>query len=85
MEYLIGFVLCFAVAGLAAITGLERDRALYTTVLIINASNYVLFAVIGALELWFLLPVAGAATDPRANVANWNTRGREAPLGIRPS
>jgi hypothetical protein len=45
MEYLIGLLLSLAVAGLVAITGLERDRALYPTVLIINASYYLLFAV----------------------------------------
>ena len=48
MEYLIGFVLSLAVAGFAATTGFERDRAFYPTVLIITASYYVLFAVMGA-------------------------------------
>ena len=48
MEYLIGLVLSLAVAAFAAITGLQRDRAFYPTVLIVTASYYVLFAVIGA-------------------------------------
>ena len=48
MEYLIGLVLSLAVAGFAATTGFERDRAFYPTVLIITASYYVLFAVMGA-------------------------------------
>jgi len=34
MEYLIGLVLALAVAGFVAITGLDRDRALYPTLLI---------------------------------------------------
>lgn len=48
MEYLIGLVLSLAVGGFAAITGFERGRSFYPTVLIIVASYYVLFAVIGA-------------------------------------
>jgi hypothetical protein len=48
MEYLIGLVLSLAVAGFAATTAFERDRAFYPTVLIITASYYVLFAVMGA-------------------------------------
>ena len=48
MEYLIGFLLSSAVAGLAAIVGLDRDRAFYPTVLCVIASYYVLFGVMGA-------------------------------------
>ncbi len=48
MEYLIGVVLALAVAAFAAITGFERDRAFYPTVLVIVAHYYVLFAAIGA-------------------------------------
>src|SRR5438093_12225416 len=48
MEYLIGLILSLAVVGLAAITGLDRERAFYPTVLIVFASYYVLFAVMGA-------------------------------------
>ena len=48
MEYLIGLILALAVAGLAAITGLDRERAFYPTVLIVIASYYVLFAAMGA-------------------------------------
>jgi hypothetical protein len=48
MEYLIGLILSLAVAGLAVIIGFDRERAFYPTVLIVIASYYVLFAVMGA-------------------------------------
>jgi len=41
-------ILALAVAGLAAITGFDRERAFYPTVLIVIASYYVLFAAMGA-------------------------------------
>jgi len=48
MEYLIGLILALAVAGLAALTGFDRERAFYPTLLIVIASYYVLFAAMGA-------------------------------------
>jgi hypothetical protein len=48
MGYLVGFVLSLAVAGLATISGLGRERAFYPTVAIVIASYYVLFAAMGA-------------------------------------
>ncbi len=48
MEYLIGSILAVVVAGFAAIAGFGRDRSFYPTVLIVVASYYVLFAVMGA-------------------------------------
>jgi hypothetical protein len=48
MEYLIGVFLSVAVAGLAIVIGLDRERAFYPTVLIVIASYYVLFALMGA-------------------------------------
>ena len=50
MEFLIGLLLALVVAGLAATVGLDRDRAFYPTVLMVIASYYVLFAVMGASE-----------------------------------
>jgi hypothetical protein len=38
MGYLIGLFLSLAVAGLIRIVGFDRDRALYSTVLIVVAS-----------------------------------------------
>jgi hypothetical protein len=48
MEYLIGLALSLAVAGAAAVIGFDRERAFYPTLLIVIASYYVLFAVMGA-------------------------------------
>ena len=48
MEYLIGLVLSLAVAGSATLIGLDRERSFYSTVVIVIASYYVLFAVMGA-------------------------------------
>ncbi len=48
MEYLIGAILALSVAGFAVVSGFERSRAFYPTVLIVVGSYYVLFAVMGA-------------------------------------
>ena len=48
MEYLIGAILTLAVAAFAAVIGFDRERAFYPTVLIVIASYYALFAVMGA-------------------------------------
>ena len=48
MEYLIGLFLFLAVTGLVVAVGLDRERAFYPTVLIVIASYYVLFALMGA-------------------------------------
>lgn len=44
---LIGLTLAIAVGLLARTTGLDRDRAFYTTVMMVIALLYVLFAVMG--------------------------------------
>jgi hypothetical protein len=48
MEYLIGVILTLAVAAFAFVVGFDRERAFYPTVLIVIASYYSLFAVMGA-------------------------------------
>jgi len=48
MEYLVAVILGLVVAGFAAMSGFDRDRAFYPTVLIVVASYYPLFAVMGA-------------------------------------
>jgi hypothetical protein len=48
MQYLIGVILTVAVAAFAAVVGFDRERAFYPTVLIVIASYYALFAVMGA-------------------------------------
>jgi hypothetical protein len=45
--YLIGAVLAVAIGGMATITGLDRDRAFYPTIMMVIALLYVLFAVMG--------------------------------------
>jgi hypothetical protein len=47
VPYLIGIVLALAVSAYATALRLDRDRAFYPTVLIVVASYYVLFAVMG--------------------------------------
>ena len=48
MEYLVAVILGVVVAGFARMSGFDRDRAFYPTVLIVVASYYALFAVMGA-------------------------------------
>jgi hypothetical protein len=45
--YAIGLVLALSVAVVARSVGFDRDRAFYPTVLVVIASYYVLFAVMG--------------------------------------
>ena len=47
MEYLIGVVLSLVVFAFALLTGLDRDRVFYPTVLVVIATYYILFAVMG--------------------------------------
>ena|SRR5437764_18087 len=47
MGYMVGIVLALSVSAFARWTGFDRDRAFYPTVLIVIASFYVLFAVMG--------------------------------------
>src|SRR5438105_548234 len=61
MEYLIGLILSLAVVGSAAIIGFDRERAFYPTVLVVIASYYVLFAVMGASGRTLVLEVAVAS------------------------
>ena len=48
MEYLIGIGLALAVCTFAAFVGFDRDRVFYPTLLIVIATYYILFAVIGS-------------------------------------
>jgi len=47
MGYAVGLVLALLVSAFARWVGFDRDRAFYPTVLIVIASYYVLFAVMG--------------------------------------
>src|SRR5215471_16439691 len=48
MEYLVGVALAAAVWAFAIVTGFDRDRVFYPTLLIVVASYYILFAVMGS-------------------------------------
>jgi hypothetical protein len=61
MEYLIGLFLSLAVAGLATIIGLDRERAFYPTALIVIASYYVFFAVMAASRRTLVIEIAIAS------------------------
>jgi hypothetical protein len=47
MPYAIGIALAILTALLVTTAGFDRDRAVYPTLLIVIASYYVLFAVMG--------------------------------------
>ncbi len=47
MEYFVGSIMGIGIGIFATIVGLDRDRALYPTALIVIASYYCLYAVIG--------------------------------------
>src|SRR4051812_2053258 len=47
MEYLIGVVLAAVVCAFAMFAGFDRDRVFYPTMLIVVATYYILFAVMG--------------------------------------
>jgi hypothetical protein len=48
MEYLIGVVVAAIVCGFALLSGFDRDRVFYPTVVIVVATYYILFAVMGS-------------------------------------
>ncbi|HEY7353073.1 MAG TPA: hypothetical protein VH596_09950 [Terriglobales bacterium] len=61
MEYMIGLFLSLAAAGLAIVVGFDRERAFYSTALIVIASYYVLFAAMGASGRIVVIEVAVAS------------------------
>ena len=75
MEYLIGILLALAASSLATAAGFDRSRAFYPVVLIVVATYYCLFAVMGGSSsaLWIetaiaLLFTAGAVIGFRTNI-----------------
>jgi hypothetical protein len=48
MPYLIGLIIALAVCIFALITGFDRGRVFYSTVVIVVAHYYILFAAMGA-------------------------------------
>lgn len=74
MEFAVGIGLAFGVAIFGAMGGLDRDRAFYATVLVVVASYYDLFAIVGehqsalgpetvGLAVFALLSVIGFRTN----------------------
>jgi hypothetical protein len=61
VEYLVGALLALAVVGSAAAIGLDRGRAFYPTLLMVIASYYVLFAVMGASHQTLGVEIAAAS------------------------
>jgi hypothetical protein len=47
MEYVIGLLLALAVSVSATLIGFDKDRAFYPTVMVVIASYYGLFAIMG--------------------------------------
>lgn len=48
MEYLIGVVLAAVVCAFGLLTGFDRERVFYPTILIVVATYYILFAAMGS-------------------------------------
>ena len=60
MEYLIGVLLGCVVSGGGALVGFDRDRSYYSAVLIVVATYYVLFALLGASSGILLIEIVAA-------------------------
>jgi uncharacterized protein DUF3703 len=61
MEYITGVALALGICFLATVVGLDRDRAFYPTLMIVIASYYGLFAVIGGSLHALMLELVGIA------------------------
>jgi len=61
MSIAVGIVLALIVGGSATFFGLDRDRALYPAVMIVIASYYALFAVMGGSTQALIIESAVAA------------------------
>ena len=61
MEYLIGILLSLATIVLAAVVGFARERSFYSTVAIVVATYYILFAVMGASGRTLMIEIAIAS------------------------
>jgi hypothetical protein len=61
VEYLIGLLLAIAVVAFSALIGLDRERSFYVTTLIVVASYYVLFAVMGGSSHTLIVEILAAS------------------------
>jgi hypothetical protein len=73
MAYGIGILLALFVFFLGRLAGFDRDRAFYATMVIVVASYYVLFAVMGGTEQALFLEVAGMSAFLVAAVAGFRS------------
>src|SRR5689334_16436463 len=80
MEYLIGVGLAVVVCAFAVLSGFDRDRVFYPTMVLVVASYYILFAVMGSstralvlesltASVFFALAVVGFKKNPGLIVA----------------
>jgi hypothetical protein len=71
LPLLVGTLLALAVGGFASVVRLDRERAFYTTVMIVIAAYYVLFAVVGGTMDTLLAELAVAAVFVAGAVAGF--------------
>jgi hypothetical protein len=68
MEFFVGVALAAVVVVFARVVGLDRDRAFYPTVLVVVASYYCLFAVMGGSTRALIVETGVAAVFVAATV-----------------
>jgi hypothetical protein len=73
VEFLVGAVLAFSVGLSATLVGLDRDRAFYPTVMIVIASYYALFAVMGGSARALAIESIVIVAFPGASIAGFRT------------
>ena len=61
MEYLVGLILALVVVVFSAFVGLDRERSFYATTLIVVASYYILFAVMGGSRHALIIEILAAS------------------------
>ncbi len=73
MEYVVGVALALGATAFGRLTGIDRDRAFYPVVLVIVASYYDLFAVIGGGGFALYAETAAAAVFVAVSVIGFRT------------
>ena len=73
MAFLVGAVLALSVGLSASFLGLDRDRAFYPTVMIVIASYYALFAVMGGSVHALMVESIVVAAFLAASIAGFRT------------
>lgn len=83
MEYIVGVVLGLIVGGFGSASGFDRDRAFYPTALIVIASYYSLFALMGAFQYSTLvIEIAGGLVFAAIALISFKTTMWLAVVGI---